>query len=91
ELYTTLSTLVGKLWWRGKSWVFDLNNSDLCLSFVEGLTTKGLGASRGGFPYWGGADVPKALTKPVTHLENWKGLKTSWKYSPKKPVIYHRG
>ncbi|GJW09002.1 hypothetical protein Tco_1571425 [Tanacetum coccineum] len=39
----------------------------------------------------GGADVPKALTKPVTHLKNWKGLKTSWKYSPKKPVIYHRG
>ncbi|GKC40455.1 hypothetical protein Tco_1052839 [Tanacetum coccineum] len=31
----------------------------------------------------GGADVPKALTKPVTHLENYKGLKTSWKYSPK--------
>ncbi|GKF47069.1 hypothetical protein Tco_0136871, partial [Tanacetum coccineum] len=104
----------------------------------------------------GGADVPKALMKPITHLENWKGsffyienkvipsdypellleenkldkkyfkdniplqpqtdplytqistypcnvqtfldpiiylagLKTSWKYSPKKPVIYHRG
>ncbi|GJZ83589.1 hypothetical protein Tco_0648762 [Tanacetum coccineum] len=39
----------------------------------------------------GGTDVPKALTKPVTHLENWKGLKTSWKYSPKKPVIYHHG
>nr|GEU55337.1 hypothetical protein [Tanacetum cinerariifolium] len=104
----------------------------------------------------GGADVPKALTRPVTHFKNWKGsffyienkvipssfpelllednkfdkkyfkdkipllpqmdplydqistypcsvqtfpdpilylagLKTSWKYSPKKPVIYHRG
>ncbi|GJU85715.1 hypothetical protein Tco_1293261 [Tanacetum coccineum] len=39
----------------------------------------------------GGADVPKALIKPITHLENWKGLKTSWKYSPKRPVIYHRG
>ncbi|GJV93038.1 hypothetical protein Tco_1540851 [Tanacetum coccineum] len=36
----------------------------------------------------GGADVPKALTKPVTHLENWKGLKTSWKYSPKKPMDF---
>nr|GEW28127.1 hypothetical protein [Tanacetum cinerariifolium] len=46
----------------------------------------------------GGADVPKALIKPVTHLENWKdpvlylaGLNTSWEYSPKRPVIYHRG
>ncbi|GKC14229.1 hypothetical protein Tco_1011011, partial [Tanacetum coccineum] len=103
-----------------------------------------------------GADVPKAVIKPVTHLENWKGsffyienkiipskylelllednkldiksfkdknpvqpqteplytkistypcvirtfldpilylagLKTSWEYSPKRPVIYHRG
>ncbi|GJR76063.1 hypothetical protein Tco_0088428, partial [Tanacetum coccineum] len=39
----------------------------------------------------GGFDVPKALIKPITHLENWKGLKTSWKYSPKRHVIYHRG
>ncbi|GJS63476.1 hypothetical protein Tco_0678040 [Tanacetum coccineum] len=39
----------------------------------------------------GGADVPKALIKPVTHLENWKGLKTSWINSPKRPVIYHHG
>nr|GEV17588.1 hypothetical protein [Tanacetum cinerariifolium] len=100
----------------------------------------------------GGADVPKALIKPITHLENWKGsffyienkiipfkypelllednkldkkyfkdkihvqpqtdplyaqittypcvvldpilylagLKTSWEYSPKRLVIYHR-
>ncbi|GJW25339.1 hypothetical protein Tco_0039150 [Tanacetum coccineum] len=38
----------------------------------------------------GGAHVPKALTKPITHLERWKGLKTSWKHSPKKPVIYYR-
>ncbi|GJV50751.1 hypothetical protein Tco_1446492 [Tanacetum coccineum] len=102
----------------------------------------------------GGSDVPKALTKPITHLEGWKGsfffienkiipfkypalllednkldkksfediiplqaredplynnistypcnvrtfpnpilylagLKTSWKHSPKKPIIYH--
>ncbi|GKD77272.1 hypothetical protein Tco_1339893 [Tanacetum coccineum] len=41
--------------------------------------------------YGGGVDVPKALTKPVTHLENWKGLKTSCKYSPKRPMIYLRG
>ncbi|GJU56313.1 hypothetical protein Tco_1230027 [Tanacetum coccineum] len=47
ELYTTLSTLAGKLRWRGKSWVFDLNKSDLCPSFIEGLTAKGLGPSRG--------------------------------------------
>ncbi|GJR28837.1 putative reverse transcriptase domain-containing protein [Tanacetum coccineum] len=39
----------------------------------------------------GGVDVPKALVKPITHLENWKGLKTSWKYSPKRPMIYHQG
>ncbi|GKA64389.1 hypothetical protein Tco_0763995 [Tanacetum coccineum] len=39
----------------------------------------------------GGADVPKALIKPITHLEDGKGLNTSWKYSPKKPVIYHHG
>ncbi|GJU33536.1 hypothetical protein Tco_1181890 [Tanacetum coccineum] len=51
ELYTTFSTLAGKLRWRGRSWVFDLNKSDLCPSFVEGLTAKGLGPSRGGFPY----------------------------------------
>ncbi|GKE11632.1 hypothetical protein Tco_1415183 [Tanacetum coccineum] len=41
--------------------------------------------------YGGGADVPKALHNPITHLGNWKGLKTTWKHSPKKPVIYHRG
>ncbi|GJU94744.1 hypothetical protein Tco_1319500 [Tanacetum coccineum] len=52
ELYTTFSTLAGKLWQRGRSWVFDLNKSDLCPSFVEGLTTKGLRPSRGEFPYW---------------------------------------
>ncbi|GKA12891.1 hypothetical protein Tco_0692437 [Tanacetum coccineum] len=40
ELYTTFSTLAGKLWWRGRSWVFDLSKSDLCPSFVEGLTAK---------------------------------------------------
>ncbi|GJT87704.1 hypothetical protein Tco_1069421 [Tanacetum coccineum] len=51
-------------------------------------SSKGRPSSRRG---GGGADVPKALMKPVTHLENWKGLKTLWKYSPKKPVIYHRG
>nr|GEV21965.1 hypothetical protein [Tanacetum cinerariifolium] len=73
ELYTTFSTLEGKLWWIGRSWVFDLNKCDLCPSFVEGLATKGLGPSCGGFPYWGGADVPKALIKPITHLENLKG------------------
>ncbi|GJY04138.1 hypothetical protein Tco_0370078 [Tanacetum coccineum] len=39
----------------------------------------------------GGVDVSKALTKAVTHLEDWKGLKSSWKYSPKNHVIYHRG
>ncbi|GKA79824.1 hypothetical protein Tco_0786420 [Tanacetum coccineum] len=39
----------------------------------------------------GGANVPKALTKPIAHLECWKGLKTSWKHSPKKLVIYHHG
>ncbi|GKF79262.1 hypothetical protein Tco_0234830, partial [Tanacetum coccineum] len=25
----------------------------------------------------GGADVPKALIKPITHLENWKGMDKS--------------
>ncbi|GKA49649.1 hypothetical protein Tco_0742722 [Tanacetum coccineum] len=35
-----------------RSWVFDLNKSDLYPSFIEGLTAKGLGPSRGGFPYW---------------------------------------
>ncbi|GJV22631.1 hypothetical protein Tco_1375326 [Tanacetum coccineum] len=49
ELYTTFSTLEGKLRWRGRTWVFDLNKSDLCPSFIEGLTAKGLGPSRGGF------------------------------------------
>ncbi|GJX11314.1 strictosidine synthase-like 10-like protein [Tanacetum coccineum] len=43
ELYTTFFTLAGKIWWRGRSWVFDLSKSDLCPSFVEGLTPKGLG------------------------------------------------
>ncbi|GJU43851.1 hypothetical protein Tco_1201117, partial [Tanacetum coccineum] len=51
ELYTTFSTLAGKLWWRRRSWVFDLNKSDLCPGFIEGLTAKGLGTSRGGFLY----------------------------------------
>ncbi|GJV29966.1 reverse transcriptase domain-containing protein [Tanacetum coccineum] len=129
ELYTTFSTLAGKFRCRGISWVFDLNTSGLCPSYVEGLTAKGLGPSQdlirarrgglqagedayGGEPSidlirsflnlgrvgaWltlssrGGVDVPKALMKPVTHLEKWKGLKTSWKYRPKKHVIYHRG
>ncbi|GJY19486.1 hypothetical protein Tco_0390977 [Tanacetum coccineum] len=45
------STLAGKLRWRGRSWVFDLNKSVLCPSFIEGLTAKGLGPSRGRFPY----------------------------------------
>ncbi|GKF20980.1 hypothetical protein Tco_0069618, partial [Tanacetum coccineum] len=54
----------------------------------------------------GGADVPKALIKPITHLENWKG---SFFYienkiipskypelllednNPKRHVIYYRG
>nr|GEV65627.1 hypothetical protein [Tanacetum cinerariifolium] len=39
----------------------------------------------------GGLGVPKALTKPITHLERWKGLKTSWWRSPKNPLFYHRG
>ncbi|GJY49964.1 hypothetical protein Tco_0439920 [Tanacetum coccineum] len=52
ELYTTFSTLAGKLWGRGRSWVFDLNKFDLCPSFVKGLTAKGLRPSRGGFPCW---------------------------------------
>ncbi|GJY95728.1 hypothetical protein Tco_0512089 [Tanacetum coccineum] len=43
ELYTTFFTLAGKLRWRRRSWVFDLNKSDICPSFVEGLTAKGLG------------------------------------------------
>ncbi|GKA16366.1 hypothetical protein Tco_0696113, partial [Tanacetum coccineum] len=51
ELYTTFSTLAGKLRWRGRSWVFDLNKSNLCPSFIEGLTAKGLRPLRGGFPY----------------------------------------
>ncbi|GKA15867.1 hypothetical protein Tco_0695614 [Tanacetum coccineum] len=52
ELYTTFSTLAGKLWWRGRSWVFELNKSDLCPSFIEGLTAKDLRPSRGGLRYW---------------------------------------
>nr|GEU36903.1 hypothetical protein [Tanacetum cinerariifolium] len=51
ELYTMFSTLAGKLRWRWRSWVFDLNKSGLCPSFVEGLTAKGLKPSRGRFPY----------------------------------------
>ncbi|GJW38919.1 hypothetical protein Tco_0064764 [Tanacetum coccineum] len=51
KLYTTFSTLAGKLGWRGRSWVFDLNKSDLCPSFIEGLTPKGLGPACGGFSY----------------------------------------
>nr|GEU93632.1 aspartate aminotransferase [Tanacetum cinerariifolium] len=38
----------------------------------------------------GSADVPMAHHNPITHLGNWKGLKTTWKHSPKRPVIYHR-
>nr|GEU95937.1 hypothetical protein [Tanacetum cinerariifolium] len=41
--------------------------------------------------YTGGDDVPKALHNPITHLGNRKGLKTTWKHSPKKPIIYHWG
>nr|GEV32178.1 putative ribonuclease H-like domain-containing protein [Tanacetum cinerariifolium] len=41
--------------------------------------------------YGGGDDVPNALHNPITHLGNRKGLKTTWKHSPKKPVIYHWG
>nr|GEU52237.1 hypothetical protein [Tanacetum cinerariifolium] len=84
ELYITFSTLEGKLWWIGRSWVFDLNKYDLCPSFVEGLAAKGLGPSCGGFPYWGGTDVPKALTKPMTHLEN---LKCSFFYIKNKVIL----
>ncbi|GKD69926.1 hypothetical protein Tco_1324016, partial [Tanacetum coccineum] len=51
ELYTTFSTLAGKLRWRGRAWVFDLNKFVLHPSFVEGLIVKGLGPSRGGLPY----------------------------------------
>ncbi|GJS70439.1 MAK10-like protein [Tanacetum coccineum] len=51
ELYTTFSALAGKLRWRGRSWVFDLNKSDLCPSFIKGLNAKGFGTSRGRFPY----------------------------------------
>ncbi|GJS35829.1 hypothetical protein Tco_0534211 [Tanacetum coccineum] len=40
ELYTTFSALAGKLRWRGRSWVFDLNKSDLFPSFIEGLNMK---------------------------------------------------
>nr|GEW16607.1 hypothetical protein [Tanacetum cinerariifolium] len=40
------STLAGKLRWRRRSWVFDLNKSDLFSIFVEGLAAKGLGPSR---------------------------------------------
>ncbi|GJX33547.1 retrotransposon protein, putative, ty1-copia subclass [Tanacetum coccineum] len=40
ELYTTFSTLAGKLCWRGRSWVFHLNKSDICPSFIEDLTAK---------------------------------------------------
>nr|GEW10677.1 putative nucleotidyltransferase, ribonuclease H [Tanacetum cinerariifolium] len=40
---------------------------------------------------WGSADVPKAFHNPITHLRNWKGLKTTWKHSPKRHVIFHRG
>ncbi|GJY85547.1 hypothetical protein Tco_0499573 [Tanacetum coccineum] len=60
---------------------------DLLRSFLNlGLTGDWLILSNRG-----GANVPKALTKPITHLEPWKGLKTSWKHSPKKPIIYHHG
>nr|GEV07431.1 hypothetical protein [Tanacetum cinerariifolium] len=46
------STFTGNLRWRRRSWVFDLNNFDLCPRFVEVLTAKGLGPSCGRFPYW---------------------------------------
>ncbi|GKB93188.1 hypothetical protein Tco_0979325 [Tanacetum coccineum] len=40
----------------------------------------------------GGADVPKALIKPTfpDPILYLAGLKTSWKCSPKRPVIYYR-
>ncbi|GJR70279.1 hypothetical protein Tco_0016344 [Tanacetum coccineum] len=47
-----VAAILGKLRWRGRSWVFDLNKSDLFPSFIEGLNMKGVGTSRGGFPYW---------------------------------------
>ncbi|GKB25952.1 hypothetical protein Tco_0865353 [Tanacetum coccineum] len=63
ELYTMFSTLAGKLRWRGRSWVFDLNKSDLCPSFVEGLTTNEdpIRARRGGLRVGeeGTSSIPK--------------------------------
>ncbi|GJT06315.1 hypothetical protein Tco_0840777 [Tanacetum coccineum] len=70
ELYTTFSTLAGKLWWRGRSSVFDLNKSGLCPSFVEVLTTKVLGPSRGGFLYW--MDDPNITMGEYIRLEEEK-------------------
>ncbi|GJT88249.1 hypothetical protein Tco_1069966 [Tanacetum coccineum] len=45
---------------EGDRRVFDLNKSDLCFSFVEGLAVKGLGPSAcSDFPYWTDANRPQ--------------------------------
>ncbi|GJY71667.1 hypothetical protein Tco_0475370 [Tanacetum coccineum] len=61
ELYTTFSTLAGKFRCRGISWVFDLNTSGLCPSYVEGLTANpGLG------PFaWDGFPILVSISKTV--------------------------
>ncbi|GJZ69897.1 hypothetical protein Tco_0633447 [Tanacetum coccineum] len=71
ELYTTFSALAGKLRWRERSWVFELNKSDLCPTFIEGLSAKGLGPSCGGFPYWSEKHVHNLLPKVITRIEGW--------------------
>ncbi|GJV51780.1 hypothetical protein Tco_1447521, partial [Tanacetum coccineum] len=68
ELYTECSTLARKLRWRGRSWMFDLNKSDLYPSFVKGLTAKGLGPSSGGFLY-GAKDSIATQTCELSKVE----------------------
>ncbi|GJY19300.1 hypothetical protein Tco_0390791 [Tanacetum coccineum] len=93
--------LCGKALVEKENLGFDLIESDLCPSFVEDLTAKGMGLRvvdshtvYGGEPSvdllraflnlgpagnWltlcnkGHFGIPKALTKPITHLEGWKG------------------
>ncbi|GKC54014.1 hypothetical protein Tco_1076759, partial [Tanacetum coccineum] len=70
------STLAERLRCRGRSWVFDLNKSDLCPSLVKGLTAKGLGPSRGGFPYCDNAPRQIAWTteEEIALAKGWVAI-----------------
>nr|GEV09617.1 hypothetical protein [Tanacetum cinerariifolium] len=72
SLRITSGVRVRKLRWRGRSWVSDLNKSDLCPNFVEGPTAKGLEPSHGDFL------TGNHLKDSFTPLNYSKVLKYNW-------------